>query len=135
RTCMGSGLGVPDGVGKNTHGRDGPGHASKTDDVDHSAAIRTSGAAALISASTCFSNFTKFFWNMPTSFWAVSANAFLSAQVFTGSSSALSMPGTATGTEKPKYGSVRNCTFLREPSSAAESRPRVTLIGIRWPTP
>jgi hypothetical protein len=39
--------------------------------VAYSAAIRTSGAAARTSASTSFSNCTKFFWNIPTSLRAV----------------------------------------------------------------
>ena len=42
---------------------------------------------------------------------------------------------TATGTAKPKLGSVRNSAALSEPSSAARSRARVALIGMRWPTP
>src|SRR5262245_16842437 len=50
----------------------------------HSAAMRTSGAAARTSASTCFSYFTKFCWNMPTSLRAVASKAALSFQVFIG---------------------------------------------------
>ena len=50
----------------------------------YSAAIRTSGAAARTSASTCFSYFTKFSWNMRTSLRAVSSKAALSFQVFIG---------------------------------------------------
>ena len=45
------------------------------------------------------------------------------------------MPGTEVGTEKPKYGSVRNLALRSEPSSAAVSSVRVTLIGMRRPTP
>ena len=48
------------------------------------AAIRTSGAAALTSASTWSSKFLKFFWNMSTSFFAVSAKSARSFQVLTG---------------------------------------------------
>ncbi len=44
-------------------------------------------------------------------------------------------PGTLTGTSKPKFGSLRNCTSSSEPSSAAVSSARVALIGIRLPTP
>src|SRR5262249_45245581 len=50
----------------------------------YSAAIRTSGAAARTSASTCFSYLTKFSWNMRTSLRAVSSKAALSFQVFIG---------------------------------------------------
>src|SRR5882672_5580715 len=52
--------------------------------VAYSAAMRTSGAAARTSASTCFSYLTKFSWNMRTSLRAVSSNAALSFQVFIG---------------------------------------------------
>jgi hypothetical protein len=54
-----------------------------------------------------------------------------SAQVRRGSSSSGSTPGTATGTSKPKFGSLRNSPALSEPSSAAVSSARVALIGIR----
>ena len=47
----------------------------------------------------------------------------------------LSTPGTLTGTSKPKFGSLRNSTLLRLPSSAALSSARVALIGMRLPTP
>jgi hypothetical protein len=40
---------------------------SENDAARHSAAARTSGAAARTSASTCASNLAKFLWNMPTS--------------------------------------------------------------------
>ena len=58
-----------------------------------------------------------------------------SAQVPRGSSSLLSTPGTATGTSKPKFGSLRNSALLRLPSSAALRSARVSLIGMRLPTP
>ena len=50
----------------------------------HSAASRTSGAAARTSASTWLSKGTKFFWNMATSLRAVSSNSALSCQVLSG---------------------------------------------------
>jgi hypothetical protein len=50
----------------------------------HSAASRTSGAAARTSASTCRSYLTKLFWNMPTSLRAVASKAALSFHVFIG---------------------------------------------------
>jgi hypothetical protein len=45
------------------------------------------------------------------------------------------MPGTEVGTAKPKYGSVRKLALRRLPSSAPVTRARVTLIGIRRPSP
>jgi hypothetical protein len=50
----------------------------------HSAAIRTSGAAARTSASTWLSNGTKFFWNMATRLRAVSSNSALFCHVLCG---------------------------------------------------
>jgi hypothetical protein len=50
----------------------------------HSAAMRTSGAAARTSASTWLSNGTKFFWNMATRLRAVSSNSALFCQVLCG---------------------------------------------------
>ena len=64
--------------------------------------MRTSGAAALMSGVTCFSNLVKFFWNMPTSSRAVLSNSALSFQVLNGLSRCGSTPGTEVGTEKPK---------------------------------
>src|SRR6185436_428658 len=52
-----------------------------------------------------------------------------------GSKIFVSIPGTATGTWKPKCGSVRICADFSVPSNAAESSARVTLIGMREPTP
>jgi len=53
---------------KSVDARDKPAH----DGVNfHSAARRTSGAAARTSESTCSSNCTKFFWNIDTSLRAV----------------------------------------------------------------
>src|SRR6202012_996466 len=101
----------------------------------YSAASLTSGAAARTSASTWASNLAKFFWNMPTSARAVLSNSALSFQVLTGSRISLGTPGSAVGTAKPKYLSVRNSTLRKEPSSAAVSSARVTLIGIREPVP
>src|SRR5579872_2377494 len=101
----------------------------------HSAASFTSGAAARTSASTLASNLAKFFWNMPTKARAVLSNSALSFQVLTGSRMSLGTPGRAVGTAKPKYLSVRNSTLRKEPSSAAVSSARVTLIGIREPMP
>src|SRR5262249_15480893 len=50
----------------------------------HSAAIRTSGAAARTSASTWLSYLVKFSWNMRTSLRAVSSNSALFCQVLNG---------------------------------------------------
>ena len=50
----------------------------------HSAAMRTSGAAARTSASTWLSNGTKFLWNMATRLRAVSSNSALFCQVLCG---------------------------------------------------
>ena len=52
-----------------------------------------------------------------------------------GRAGAASTPGTATGTSKPKFGSLRNSPVASEPSSAAVSSARVALIGIRLPVP
>ena len=101
----------------------------------YSAASFRSGAAARTSASTWASNLAKFFWNMPTSARAVLSNSALSFQVLTGSRISLGTPGSAVGTAKPKYLSVRNSTLRKLPSSAAVSSARVTLIGIRVPVP
>ena len=68
----------------------------------YSAAMRTSGAAALISGVTCSSNLAKFFWNMATSSRAVLSNSALSFQVLIGFNRCGSTPGTEVGTEKPK---------------------------------
>src|SRR5882724_9985259 len=62
----------------------GPPFRNGTAIAAYSAAMRTSGAAARTSASTCFSYLTKFSWNMRTSLRAVSSNAALSFQVFIG---------------------------------------------------
>src|SRR5262245_8125873 len=70
--------------------------------ASYSAAIRTSGAAALISGVTCCSNLAKFFWNMLTRSRAVRSNSALSFQVLNGLSRCGSTPGTEVGTEKPK---------------------------------
>src|SRR5450631_4599240 len=102
---------------------------------NYSAAILTSGAAALISGVTCCSNLVKFFWNRPTNSRAVLSNAALSFQVLNGFKRCGSIPGTEVGTEKPKYGSVRKSASLSEPLSAAVSSVRVALIGMRRPTP
>ena len=58
--------------------------AALTEVRAHSAAMRTSGAAARTSASTWSSNWTKFFWNMSTSLRAVWSNSSLFCQVFCG---------------------------------------------------
>ena len=80
-------------AGQRRGARDGEPDNASTDDEDlhggesratHSAAMRTSGAAARTSASTCFSYLTKFSWNMRTSLRAVSSKADLSFQVFIG---------------------------------------------------
>src|SRR4029078_9746988 len=107
----------------------------KLDRGDYSAASLRSGAAARTSASTWASNLAKFFLNMPTSARAVLSNSALSFQVLTGSRISLGTPGSAVGTAKPKYLSVRNSTLRKEPSSAAVSTARVTLIGIQLPGP
>ena len=76
-----------DGVACQVNKRRPPGpplSCRSMDDRNHSAAMRTSGAAARTSASTCFSYLTKFSWNMRTSLRAVSSNAALSFQVFIG---------------------------------------------------
>src|ERR1041384_6007317 len=99
----------------------------------YSAASLVSGAAARTSASTWASNLAKFFWNMPTRLRAVLSHSALSFQVLTGSRISLGTPGSAVGTAKPKYLSVRNSTLRKEPSSAAVSSARVTLIAIRLP--
>src|SRR4051812_36770236 len=101
----------------------------------YSAASFTSGAAARTSASTWASNLAKFFWNIPTRARAVLSNSSLSFQVLTGLRISLGTPGSAVGTAKPKYLSVRNSTLRSEPSSAAVSSARVTLIGMREPVP
>src|SRR5215472_8484380 len=101
----------------------------------YSAASRTSGAAARTSGSTLASNLAKFFWNIATSARAVLSNSSLSFQVLTGLRISLGTPGSAVGTAKPKYSSVRNSTLRRDPSSAAVSSARVTLIGMREPVP
>jgi len=44
-------------------------------------------------------------------------------------------PGQATGTSKPKFGSLRNSASFREPSSAAVRSARVARIGMRLPVP
>ena len=59
----------------------------------------------------------------------------MSAQVSRGFRIFGSTPVTATGTSKPKLGSVRNSAFASEPSSAALSSARVALIGMRLPAP
>ena len=93
----------------------------------YSAASLRSGAAARTSASTWASNLAKFFWNMPTSARAVLSNSALSFQVLTGSRISLGTPGSAVGTAKPKYLSVRNSTLrkraVRAPRSAARASP------------
>src|ERR687887_178774 len=66
---------------------------------------------------------------------AVLSNSSLSFQVLTGLRISLGTPGSAVGTAKPKYLSVRNSTLRRLPLSAAVSSARVTLIGMREPTP
>ena len=68
----------------------------------YSAAIFASGAAARTSASTWFSYFAKFFWNIATRLRAVLSNSALSAQVFIGLSRCGSTPGIEVGTAKPK---------------------------------
>src|SRR3954453_15501525 len=73
--------------------------------------------------------------NRFTSLAAVGSTASLSPQVPRGSRIDVSTPGTDTGTSKPKFGSLRNSTLLRLPSSAEFSSARVSLIGIRLPTP
>src|SRR2546425_355725 len=110
-------------------------HAPRNDKESHSAASFASGAAARTSASTWASNLAKFFWNMPTSARAVLSNSALSFQVLTGLRMSLGTPGSAVGTAKPKYLSVRNSTLRKLPFSAAVSSARVTLIGIREPVP
>src|ERR1041385_962910 len=105
------------------------------DSHNYSAAILKSGAAARTSASTWLSNLAKFFWNMPTSARAVLSNSALSFQVLTGLRISVGTPGNAVGTAKPKYLSVRNSTLRNEPSRAAVRSARVTLIGLRLPTP
>ncbi len=44
-------------------------------------------------------------------------------------------PSSEVGTAKPKYLSVRNSTLRNEPFSAAVSKARVALIGMRLPVP
>src|ERR1700753_796199 len=80
----------------------------------YSAASFTSGAAARTSASTWASNLAKFFWNMATKARAVLSNSALLDQVLTGSRISLGTPGSAVGTAKPKYLSVRKSTLLSE---------------------
>src|SRR3974390_1339601 len=64
------------------------------DRVDYSAAMRTSGAAAITSGVTWVSNFWKFFWNMPTNARAVLSKSALFFHVFIGCKRCGSTPGT-----------------------------------------
>ena len=102
---------------------------------NYSAAIRTSGAAARTSASTCLSNLAKFFWNMPTSLRAVSSNA---GFVLPGLQRIEQMRLDARHRGRHREAEIRigaELAFFSEPSSAPVTSARVTLIGMRRPTP
>ena len=102
---------------------------------NYSAAMRTSGAAARTSAST----------------WSFELHEVLLEHVDELARGLVELelvlpgllrieqvrldPGELGRHRKPKYGSVRNFAFFSEPSSAAASSVRVTLIGMRRPTP
>src|SRR3974390_3441998 len=72
--------------------------------IDYSAAMRTSGAAAITSGVTWVSNFWKFFWNMPTNAPAVLSKSALFFHVFIGCKRCGSTPGTEVGTANHKNG-------------------------------
>src|SRR6478736_4085527 len=94
------------------------------------------GPAATTAGSTSAANdASKFERNIAASSAAFSSYALGSAHVPRGSRSALSTPGTEIGTSKPKTGSVRYSTPSSAPERAACRRPRVAVIGMRWPTP